>query len=438
MKFISTKAQTAPTTFEQAVFAGLAADGGLFIPEQIPLLSTEFLQSLTEYSLPTIATEIAANFISDIPYTDLANIVQRALNFPVPLHQLQENQFLLELFHGPTLAFKDIGARFLAGILSYYLAQQQRRLTIIVATSGDTGSAVAHGFHNIPLIDVFVLYPSKRISLLQEKQMTTLGNNIHALEIKGNFDDCQHLVKQALNDFNLTQQLNLTTANSISLGRLIPQISYYAWAIAQWLHLKRKTSVNIVVPSGNFGNLTAAVYAKKMGLPIGKFIAATNVNDIVPNYLQSGIFKPRSSIATFSNAMDVGNPSNFARLQAIYQNNITAMQNEISGIAIDDAETLAQIAKIYSQQKYILDPHTAVGVAAAEHIADQTHSNDDYIIAATAHPAKFTEVIQQALQFAPPLPESLQVALQRQKQSTVLPVDYEVLRKILLQQVNYA
>lgn len=438
MKFISTNAQTAPTTFQQVVFSGLAADGGLFVPENIPVLSVDFLQNLSEHSLTTIATEIAAKFITDIPAVDLISIVQRALNFSIPLYPLQENQFLLELFHGPTLAFKDVGARFLAETLSYYLAQQRQSLTIIVATSGDTGSAVAHGFHRIPGINVIVLYPSGRISPLQEKQMTTLGDNIYALEIQGNFDDCQRLVKQALNDIDLVQQLNLTTANSISLGRLVPQISYYAWALAKWLPLKRNKLVNIVIPSGNFGNLTAAVYAKKMGIPIHKFIAATNANAVVPEYLQSGFFKPRSSVATYSNAMDVGNPSNFARLEAVYKKDLAAMRNEIFGVAIDDKQTLAQIAKTYAEQHYILDPHTAVGVAAAEKIAQQSCSSEDYIIAATAHPAKFAEVIESALHFAPPLPDSLAAALKREKQSIELSAEYDGLRKTLLRQLNYA
>lgn len=287
MRFHSILRQSPSVTFREAVFSGLAPDGSLYIPEYIPVFPKKIIDNLQQYSLREIGIEVAKLFIDDIPLNVIETIFHRAFSFPIPLRQVDENIFLLELFHGPTLAFKDVGARFLAETLSFFLQQEQKSLSIIVATSGDTGSAVAHGFFKVPNINVFILYPSKKISALQEQQMTTLGNNIYAIEVQGTFDDCQRIVKQTLNDKQILQKKNITTANSINIGRLIPQIVYYIWGIAQLRNNFSRTEPVYVVPSGNFGNITAGVYANKMGAPVHHFVAATNVNDVVRQYFSS-------------------------------------------------------------------------------------------------------------------------------------------------------
>lgn len=427
MKYISVNGQSAPVSFRQALLQGIASDGGLFIPESMPQLMPDF----TDLSWHDLATSLASLFIDDIPQEDLRTIVTQALDFPIPLIKLEDRIYLLELFHGPTLAFKDIGARFMAQVLSHYLQQQNEHVTILVATSGDTGSAVAHAFHNVPNTSVFVLYPSRKISHLQEQQMTTLGGNIHAIEVDGTFDHCQRLVKLALNDKDITANHLLTTANSINIARLVPQIFYYVWALVQWQQLHKTELPTMVVPSGNFGNLTAAIYAKHMGAPIAHFIAATNANDAVPNYLLTGNFTPRPSIPTLSNAMDVGNASNFDRLLALYQHNVQLMRNEVTGMAISDLKTIAEMVKSYGKNHYILDPHTAVGVAAAKQVL-RFASNSNMIVTATAHPAKFPEVIKRALNVDIPLPPALTEALARPKQNIKIKADYAVLKEMIL------
>ncbi len=350
-------------SFREALFHGIAPDGGLYVPESIPPLPSSFFNQITQHSLQSIGEQVLSRYIYDIPVASLRTIIGRALDFPIPLVKLQDGLYLLELFHGPTLAFKDVGARFMADACSHFLTIEEKSLTILVATSGDTGSAVAHGFHNVPHITVYILYPSGQISLLQEQQMTTLGGNIRALEVKGTFDDCQALVKQALVDPDVLAAHALTTANSMNVGRLLPQIIYYVWGLSQLARNPDTATAHptIVVPSGNFGNLTAAAYAKRMGTPIGKLVAATNANDVFPQYLQSGIFTPKASLRTLSNAMDVGNPSNMARLQHLYNEDIALMRQDIEAIPISDRETLEEIRTTYHSTKYILDPHTAVG-----------------------------------------------------------------------------
>lgn len=366
MRYSSVNGKSPAVAFRDALFHGMAPDGGLYVPEQIPHLPTLFLDSLSSQSLHTIGRQVVSHFVDDIPAHDLSRLIELAWTFPIPLVKLEENLFLLELFHGPTLAFKDVGARFMAQALSYFLERERRQITIAVATSGDTGSAVAHGFYNVPHVDVFVLYPSGRISKLQEQQMTTLGGNIHALEVEGTFDDCQRLVKQALADRDVVEARNLTTANSINAGRLIPQIVYYVWAVAQLRGVHGiQTPATVVVPSGNFGNLTAAAYARSMETPIDSFVAATNANDVVPEYLASGTFIPRASVQTYSNAMDVGNPSNFARLQFLYKGHVESMRHDIQAESVTDEETIDEIRATYEQTGTVLDPHTAVGVRAA-------------------------------------------------------------------------
>lgn len=430
MKFISVRGESPATTFHEALLRGIAPDGGLYVPEQIPALSNSFVQNLDSESLHSIGAQVASLFIDEIPVGDVQKIIGRAWDFEIPLVRLEENLFLLELFHGPTLAFKDVGARFMAHALSYFLNKGQREITIIVATSGDTGSAVAHGFYNVPHITVYVLYPSGRISKLQEQQMTTLGGNIHAIEVQGTFDDCQRIVKQSLADKEILHARNVTTANSINLGRLIPQIAYYVWSLAQLRKLGVKEHPTVVVPSGNFGNLTAAVYAKDIGTPIENFVMATNANDVVPEYLKTGTFTPRASVQTFSNAMDVGNPSNLVRLQAFYRNDIHRMRSEIQAVRVTDKETLGEIRSTFERTGYVLDPHTAVGVFAARHIQQTSRP---IIIAATAHPGKFPDVVKQAIGEEITLPAALRDAMNRPKQSTIIPAKYDAWKRILLQ-----
>jgi threonine synthase len=433
MKFASVRGESPSVSFKDALFNGIAPDGGLYVPEYLPKLSATFLSRIENQSLHKIGRMVASLFIKEIPSTNIQQIVEQAWNFQIPLIQLEENLFLLELFHGPTLAFKDVGARFMAHALSFFLREEQRDVTILVATSGDTGSAVAHGFFNVPHISVYILYPSGKISRLQEQQMTTLGGNIHAVEVDGTFDDCQQLVKETLADHEIVEAKNLTTANSINLGRLIPQVVYYVWAYAQWKQINPKSSIGptVVVPSGNFGNLTAAVYAKWMGLHVEKFIAATNANDVVPEYFRCGVYQPRPSVQTYSNAMDVGDPSNLARLQKLYGNNIDRISKDIEAMSINDEETLSEIRSTYKRTQYILDPHTAVGVAAARKtLSNRKHQK--VIVAATAHPAKFPEVINKAIGVDVTLPPSLQEALNKPKQSTRIAADYAEWKGLLL------
>ena len=430
MKYFSTGGTSAPVSFREALFAGLAPDGGLYIPDSIPRLSADFIAGLSRQSLHTIGKEVLAIFIDDLDREALASILHEAWTFPVPLRPLERDIDLLELFHGPTFAFKDLGAQFLARTLSRYLRREQRKATVIVATSGDTGSAVALGFHNVPNVVVCVLYPSGRISRLQEQQMTTLGGNVHAIEVDGSFDDCQRLVKQALADEEVVSSCHLTTANSINIGRLIPQVVYYIWAIAQrdaGGHESGKQPPTFVVPSGNFGNLTAGLYARALGVPVGRLVGATNANDVVPEYLRTGKFRPRHSVTTYSNAMDVGNPSNVARIISFFDSKWEVMKSRVEAEAVSDAETLEEIRLTHRRTGVVLDPHTAVGVAAARRLKPSEH----VVVVATAHPAKFPDVIRKALGVDIALPPQLEEALRRKKRSVKMDADYSALRQIL-------
>jgi threonine synthase len=424
-------------TFREALFRGIAPDGSLYVPESIPALPTRAKNSDATHNLTRVAAQVLSAYIEEIPPEQIQKMADRSFNFPIPLVQLEENLYLLELFHGPTLAFKDVGARFMASALSYFLEQEQRELTIAVATSGDTGSAVAQGFFNVPHISVFVLYPSGKISTLQEQQITTVGGNIHAIEVEGTFDDCQLLVKKALADQELVRACNLTTANSINIGRLIPQITYYVWGLlelqrqAEWAP-DRGRAVDVCVPSGNFGNLTAAAYAKRMGAPIAQLFSASNANEVVPEFFRTGSFRPRPSLQTFSNAMDVGNPSNFARLQALYGYNFEAMKTDIVSTSVSDEETLVEMRRTHEHSGTILDPHTAVGVAATRKLKATHSPSRPTIVVGTAHPAKFPEVVEKALRVTMPLPEQLRGAVQRTKQSTLIPADYDRVKRLLL------
>jgi threonine synthase len=432
VKFRSVRGRAPAVSFREALFRGLAPDGSLYVPQTIPRLPQMILAADPERSLTSLGVEILATFIDDIPRPELERIVADAWKFPIRLEPLNDTIHLLELFHGPTLAFKDFGARFMARALSHYLAESDRELSILVATSGDTGSAVASGFHRVPHINVFVLYPSGRISPLQEKQIATLGDNIHAIEVDGSFDDCQALVKGALADETIRAQRDLTTANSINVGRLLPQAAYYAWAVS------KLPGSHVVVPSGNFGNLTAAVYAREMGFPIGKCVAATNANDVVPKFLRSGAFTPRPSVATISNAMDVGDPSNLARLQSLFGQAAAELRRGLSAQSVSEEETRREMKRTYEATGRVLDPHTAVGIAVARKLSDSIPQvavgamPNPIIVPATAHPAKFLEVVEDVLGISVPLPVALDEAMRRNKKATRIAAETDALRDIML------
>jgi threonine synthase len=431
MHYYSTNDNTIRVTLKQAVMEGLAPDGGLYMPVTIPSLPKNFFLQLPEKPLREIAFQVAKNLLGD-DLTDevLRKIITHTIQFEAPLVELEENIYSLELFHGPTLAFKDFGARFLSGLLGYFAEQQSKEITILVATSGDTGSAVANGFFNVPGTRVIVLYPSGKVSEIQEKQFTTLGGNITALEVDGTFDDCQRLVKKAFLDSELKKNLQLASANSINIARLIPQTFYYFRAIAQ---LKSPDKgVVFSVPSGNFGNLTAGLIAKRMGLPISKFIAATNVNDIVPTYLHTGQFSPRPSVQTISNAMDVGNPSNFARMIDLYRNNLGSLTVDIEGYHFSDPETAQTIESFFQTKRYTLDPHGAVGYLGLKKYLKENSKGEAGIFLETAHPGKFNELVEKSIHQKIDLPERLLQFVMKQKTSIAMRNDFEQLKEILL------
>ncbi|HYL09442.1 MAG TPA: threonine synthase [Candidatus Acidoferrales bacterium] len=431
MRFRSTNHQCPEVSLREAVLRGLAADGGLYMPAVMPELPAEFFARLGGMTLPQIGFEVGKLFLGeDVPEDIIHTIVAKALNFPAPLVTLSGGFHVLELFHGPTLAFKDFGARFMARLMGYFVRDAEKELTVLAATSGDTGSAVAHGFFGVPGIRVVILYPSGRVSKAQEKQFTTLGGNIAALEVAGSFDDCQRLAKKALTDADLAGSLSLTSANSINIARLIPQMFYYFGACAQ---LKESASpVVLSVPSGNFGNLTAGVMAKCMGLRVAQFIAATNANDVVPQYLKDGEFRPQPSRRTISNAMDVGNPSNFARMTDLYEDNLTALRADVWGAGFSDAETEHAMRVTKEQSAYLLDPHTAVGLLGLRAFQRERNTSCQGIILGTAHPAKFAEVVERATGARVPVPEPLAECLSRPGQSVPLANRYADLREFLL------
>jgi threonine synthase len=421
MRFASRAHPERTVSLREAVFAGLAPDGGLYHPVDPPDL-TRLISSFDDsVSFPDLSAETAAVLTGpDISPDRARRVVRRALDFPVILRRLDERVLLLELFHGPTCAFKDFGARFLAAAMEDFLGEERRRIQIIVATSGDTGSAVAHAFHGRENIDVVILYPAGRVSELQEKQLTTLGGNVHALEVEGSFDDCQRLAKEAFQDPTLRSRLTLTSANSINIGRLLPQSLYYLFAGTRRAEL-RGAVPTICVPSGNFGNLTAGVYAWRWGLPVNEFIAATNANDVVPAYLASGRFDPRASTPTLSNAMDVGNPSNFERLTEVFKGSWQGMASRIEGRVVSDERTLRTMRSIFEEHGLVVDPHTAVGCAAAlDHLdARAAHASHQgpVIVLSTAHPAKFGATVREATGADPRMPERLARCLTLPKQA---------------------
>ncbi|MCS7019737.1 MAG: threonine synthase [Cytophagales bacterium] len=434
MQYYSTKRQTSPVSFGEAVLKGLPEDNGLFMPERFPQLTRAFVRALPQLSFEDAALGFAQTLLGeDLPANVLHDIVRKTLGFDAPVVWLTSQTGVLELFHGPTLAFKDFGARFMAQTMSYLLPKEDKPLHILVATSGDTGSAVAHGFLGIPHITVAVLYPKGKVSPFQERQFATLGQNITAIEIDGTFDDCQSLVKQAFLDKELNQHLRLSSANSINISRLIPQAFYYVYAYGQAVRKHGNKPVYFVVPSGNFGNLTAGVFAQQMGLPVAGFIAATNANDVVPAYLQTGKYLPRPSVATISNAMDVGNPSNFARLADLFPS-WEQMRKQLYGYAFSDEATRAAMREIKHQYNYIIDPHGAVGYLAWKQF-QREHAPADAIgiVLETAHPVKFGEVVAETLGEAPAVPERLQHLLHMPKLSVPLPKDFAAFKAFLMQ-----
>ncbi len=432
IRYYSTTSKNKTVSLKEAVIQGQAADGGLFLPEKIPVLPSSFYDEIADLTFPELGYEVAKVFLQDeVPEEEIKRIVNHTIAFEAPLVEVREGIYSLELFHGPTMAFKDFGARFMSQLLGFFASHEEKKITILAATSGDTGSAVANGFLGVEGIEVIVLYPSGKVSDIQEKQFTTLGENITALEIDGTFDDCQRLVKSAFSDTELCRQYFLTSANSINIARLIPQMFYYFHAYAQL----KKFSKPVVfsVPSGNFGNLTAGIMAMRMGLPVHHFIAATNVNDCVPQYLQTGVFEPRSSIQTISNAMDVGNPSNFSRLLELFDRDASKMGEVITGYAFDDAETASCMHQVYHTNGYLLDPHGAVGyLGLKKYLTDKEVKG---VFLETAHPAKFKSVVEAAIHEEVKIPETLQKFMQREKQSIPCGGDYlsfhDLLKQIL-------
>jgi threonine synthase len=426
MKFYSTRNKSLRVSLREAVVQGLAPDNGLFMPETIPTLPPDFFQKMHSLSFKEIALTVAGKLLGDeLPQDQLKNIIDHTISFDAPLIAVEEDIFALELFHGPTLAFKDFGARFMSQLLGYFAAQEKREVTILVATSGDTGSAVANGFLGVPGTRVIVLYPSGKVSEVQEKQFTTLGQNITAIEIDGTFDDCQHLVKTAFMDHDLKERLFLTSANSINIARLIPQSFYYFYA---WSRLSQ-TGKDVVfsVPSGNFGNLTAGLLAKQMGLPVKKFIAATNINDIVPKYLSTGNFMPASSQQTISNAMDVGNPSNFDRMVDLYGD---TMKGFITGYSFTDEQTRSAMRRVFESSDYVLDPHGAIGYLGLKKYLSN-HQNVVGVFLETAHPGKFIDVVEDTLQRKIVLPTALQTFMKGEKKSIQMTKDFTSFKKFL-------
>jgi threonine synthase len=432
MKYYNLNNSTVKVSLKEAVLTGIQGSEGLFMPEYIPQLDRSFIENIEQYSLQEMAFEVAKLFLSEEVEEDATrNIVNETLNFEIPLVPVSESIYSLELFHGPTLAFKDVGARFMARLFAYFLKNDNEEIHILVATSGDTGGAVAHAFWNVPNINVTILYPSEKVSFLQEKQLTTLGKNISAIEVGGTFDDCQKMVKQAFADDSLKETVTLASANSINLARLIPQSFYYFWTYAQAKKINPNNKVVVCVPSGNFGNLTAGLMAKKMGLPIEHFIAATNANDIVPQYLATGNYSPKPSQATISNAMDVGNPSNFSRIMALYNNDYEALKKDLSGYAFSDESTKATMVEVFQNHYYTLDPHGAVGYAALQQYL-KTQPNATGVFLETAHPAKFMDVVEKTLRVKIKVPNALQEVANKTKRAEKMKADYNLLKDYLL------
>ncbi len=433
MHFYSTNNKEYKVDLRTAVMQSLAPDKGLYMPSILPILPKEFFSSLQSYTFHEICCEISYHLLGHwINKSDIDNIIHDAYDFGAQIHSLSPTIHALELWHGPSLAFKDFGARFMAKLMGHFIKNSNKKHTILVATSGDTGGAVASGFFNTPGIDVIILYPKGKVSPLQEKQLTTFGGNIQALEIEGSFDDCQSLVKFAFLDQDINKKYTLSSANSINIARLIPQSFYYFDMFRQIKTLGIDGDIVVSVPSGNFGNLTAGLMAKKMGLPIKKFIAATNVNHVVPTYLETGDFHPTASMPTISNAMDVGNPSNFVRILNLYQQDIQSIRKDVQGFWLDDDDTKQAMQHAYENYQYICDPHGAIGYKSL----DLLENHEVGVFLETAHPSKFIETCQSTLQIDIPIPERLAVLSSKEKQATTLENDTTTFKSYLMDKVG--
>ncbi|NDV59290.1 threonine synthase [Bacteroides sp. 519] len=433
MKYYSTNKQAPLASLEDAVIKGLASDRGLYMPEVIKPLPKEFYDNIENLSFQEIAYQVADVFFGeDIPADKLKEIVYDTLNFDTPVVKVTDNIYSLELFHGPTLAFKDVGARFMARLTSYYTRNQNSPVNVLVATSGDTGSAVANGFLGVDGVHVYVLYPKGKVSPIQECQFTTLGQNITAIEVDGTFDDCQALVKAAFMDKELNDKLMLTSANSINVARFLPQAFYYFYAYAQLKKMGKADEMVVCVPSGNFGNITAGLFGKRMGLPIKRFIAANNRNDIFYQYLQTGQYNPRPSVATIANAMDVGDPSNFARVLDLYEHSHKAITSEISGATYTDEQIRETVKKVYEETGYLLDPHGACGYRALD---EGLKPEETGVFLETAHPAKFLETVESILGSKVEIPGKLQEFMKGEKVSIEMTKEFEDFKGYLRQKV---
>ena len=433
MKYYSTNKQASDATLEEAVVRGLAGDKGLYMPREIKPLPASFYEEIENLSFQEIAYRVAdAFFGEDVPADVLKQIVYDTLSFDTPVVKVKDNIYSLELFHGSTLAFKDVGGRFMARLLGYFIRKEgKKQVNVLVATSGDTGSAVANGFLGVEGIHVYVLYPKGKVSEIQEKQFTTLGRNITAIEVDGTFDDCQALVKNAFMDEELKAHMQLTSANSINVARFLPQAFYYFYAYAQMKKLGKADNLVICVPSGNFGNITAGLFGKRMGLPVKRFIAANNRNDIFYQYLKTGVYTPRPSIATIANAMDVGDPSNFARILDLYGGSHEAISSEISGETYTDEQIRETVQKAYEETGYLLDPHGACGYRA---LAEGLKPGETGVFLETAHPAKFLQTVESIIGTQVSIPEKLQAFMRGTKQSVPMSKDFTSFKAYLMKQ----
>ncbi|MCF6348970.1 MAG: threonine synthase [Flavobacteriaceae bacterium] len=428
MKYYSLNENAPKVSFKDAVIKGLAPDKGLYFPESISLLDKELINNISEYTDHEIGYEVIKQFVGDeIPKTVLKQIIAETLSFDFPLIDIENNIKTLELFHGPTMAFKDVGARFMARCLGYLNASSQKEITVLVATSGDTGGAVASGFLDVKNVNVVILYPSKKVSDVQEKQLTTLGKNIKALEVDGTFDDCQAMVKKAFLDKSITSIKQLTSANSINVARWLPQMFYFFLAYKQLKEKGKKLVFS--VPSGNYGNICAGMMTKQLGLPIHGFIASTNANDIVPKFLKTGEYHPKPSVQTISNAMDVGDPSNFIRIQEIYNNDFERLKNDLHSYSFTDNETRDAMLHLYNNCDYIADPHGAVGYLG---IKKYNLPNDAYgIFLETAHPVKFLDVVEPVINKSIEFPQQIQAVIDKTKEASFIRT-YSELKSFLL------
>jgi threonine synthase len=433
MKLYSTNNTLSEVSFKDAVFNSMPQDKGLYMPISIPRLSDDFINNLDKHTLPEIAFEVAKNLLGDaMPADDLKALIDDAINFDAPVVKLDDNVHVLELFHGPSLAFKDFGARFMSRVMSYFLEEGEKQLDVLVATSGDTGGAVALGFLGVPNTRVTILYPKGKVSGVQEQQLTTNGQNIRALEVDGTFDDCQALVKQAFTDAELNEKFRLTSANSINIARLVPQTFYYFNAYAQLLRQGVK-KVIFSVPSGNFGNIGAGLLAWKMGLPVQKFIAATNANDTVPEFLKTGVYQPKPSVATLSNAMDVGNPSNWVRIADLFKADMEELKNLVIGFKYNDEETVKAINWVFETYNYVACPHTAIAWQA---LTDYQHDNPAAdtagVFLSTAHPCKFPDVFSDEIAAKIDVPTQVKELESKTKLAISISKDFEDFKGYLL------